>query len=261
MPLLLKRYTQSSFSGFHMFRYNSFISFLLILIQAQTGFAQLNQTARQKPKFMIMFSGIISLYHNDPRITANTSPLPGYSLSVRSEFPIAKDLKLVTGLEIISQGLTFDSYYFAPGSSVLFDKNYIYNHNIRCNEIAIPLLIRMNLTPREEAAFHTFYVSLGWELKYNLSARSTIINSNDGSLLYDGPVSLSYENHFLNQDIGNYIVASLGYNRNLFPSKKSVFFDITYRYGLSRNLYTGNGNSNHLFFRNTNLNIGIGIRL
>ena len=207
-----------------------------------------------------MVSGIISLYQNDARVTANTGPLAGYGFGLKAEIPISKGIKFVPGLELLSQGLSFDSYFFSPGYSVLFDKNFIYNHNIRYYELGLPLLIRVNLTPREDVSYHSFYFSAGMELKYNLSAHSTITNSLDGSLLYDGEISLPYENHIFGKDIGSYIVAGIGYVRNFLPAKNSVFFDFSYRYGVSRYVYTGNQDSNYLLFRNTNLSIGIGLR-
>ncbi len=224
------------------------------------GYGQVNQTARQKPKIDLMVFGTISLYENDPRISANTGPLAGYGISIRTELPISKGIKLVTGLELISQGLKFDSYYFSNGYSVLFDKNFNYNHLIRTYEVDLPLLMRVNLTPREESAYHSFYFSAGWEIKYNLLAHSTISNSSDGSLIYDGDIDLPYENHFLGKNVGNYLVAGLGYVHTFLPLKDAVFFDFTYRYCLSRNLYTGNQNSNYLFFRNTSLSMGVGVR-
>jgi hypothetical protein len=249
-----------SFASFAMFRYKFSIILLVNLIQASCCFGQLNQTAKQKPKFQLMAFGVISRYQNDSRISANTHSLMGYGFSIRTELPLSKGVKFVPGIEVLSNGLSFDSYYFAPGNSVLFDKNFIYNHTIRCYELGIPLLIRFNLTPREDVSYHSFYFDAGWEIKYNLSVHSTILNSQDGSLVYDGDISLPYENHFLGKDIGNYVVAGLGYVRNFLPAKNSVFFDLSYRYGLSRNMYTGNMNSNYLFFRNTSVSVGIGIR-
>ena len=208
----------------------------------------------------MMVFGTISLYSNDARISSNTSPLAGYGISFRTEISISKGIKLVPGLELISQGLSFDSYYFSNGYSVLFDKNFTYNHSIRTYEIGIPILFRVNLTPREDAAYHSFYFTAGWEIKYNLLAHSTITNASDGSLIYDGDIDLPYENHFMGKDVGNYIVAGLGYVHTFLPLKNAVFFDFTYRYGVSRNLYTGNQNSNYILFRNTSLSIAVGVR-
>jgi hypothetical protein len=234
----------------------------LLLLQSRKAEAQFDKPSPLRLiKFQISAMAVISSYYNDNRITANTHSGQGLGASVKAEIPLVKGIKFLPGIEILTQGLSFDSYYFATGYSQIYDGNYNYNHSIRTTEIGLPLLFKVNMKLKEEVMKNNFYFTVGWEPKYNLNAHTTITKNDDGSLLYDKKIDLPYENYFFGTaDIGNYVVGGLGYNHNFLPHKYSIVFDLTYRYGLSRYVYSGNNGTNDVLFKNTNFSFSIGLR-
>jgi hypothetical protein len=231
-----------------------FVVLLALFIKAMPAVAQFDEASKRKIKYQISTFGVISFFRNDDRVTANTHAGEGAGIGLRAEIPITKGVKLVPGLDLLSQGFNFDSYYFAPGYSVLFDNHLYYNHAIRTNELDFPLLLKFSLNKKGDDAPSNFFASGGWELKYNFNSHTT------SGIVYDGDTQLAYDSHFLGPNLGNYLVAALGFNRNFLPKKHSLVIDLTYRYALSSNIYTGRQSTNHILFRNINLSFGIGLR-
>jgi hypothetical protein len=242
------------------FRPSYFLLFGLLLLLPGKGDAQFIQGSKKnKPRYQLMAYGALGFYSADSRVTASTSATKGYGASFRVEYPIAKGVKLMTGLEVMAQGVDFESYYFAPGYSTIADKSFGYQHSIRTAEVGLPILFKINTTKKSpDDLINTIYFTVGWEVKYNFQSHSTITSVSDGSLVYDGPVDLSYESEFLGHDVGNYLVGGIGLNHNFLPGNNSIVFDITYRYGVARYVYTGKQNSNLLPYRASNLSFGIG---
>ncbi len=239
---------------------NLVLQFLFVLLSS-TSFAQFDKPGvLHKIKYQLSVLGVVSAYINDYRVTTNTSSGPGIGANFKAEIPLVKGIKFMPGIEALAQGVSFDSYYFSPGYSQVFDGNYSYHHEIRTSELGLPLLFKINMLLKEEVLANNIYFTVGWEPKYNLNAHTTITKDADGSLLYDGKIDLPYENYFISSEIGNYVVGGIGYNHNFLPGKHSVVFDLTYRYGLSRYVYTGYDNSNYILFKNTNISISIGYR-
>ncbi|MFI5150268.1 MAG: outer membrane beta-barrel protein [Bacteroidia bacterium] len=242
------------------------IGFLLLALSVRlTCIAQFDESPKRHFKFQLEGFGVVSSYANDTRITASTQAGMGAGAGFRIDIPVStnhkdKDLRLCAGLAIRSQGLSFDSYYFSAGYSVDFDGNLAYNHSIRITEICIPVLIRYSFSKKEESLKNSMYCTAGWELKYTLQAHTTITSNKDGTLIYDGDIDLPYEHHFLGTDVGNDIVAGVGLNHNFLPGTHALVFELNYHYGLSRNVYTGNSNSNNVLFKGSNFSFGVGLR-
>jgi hypothetical protein len=234
-----------------------FSLFLLLTGQAHAQFVQ--GSKKNKPRYQFMAYGALGFYSADSRVTGSTSAKKGYGASFRVEYPIAKGIKLMSGIEVMGNGVDFESYYFAPGYSTISDKSFGYQHSIRTAEVGLPILFKISTSKKSsDDLINTIYFTAGWEVKYNFQSHTTISSLNDGSLLYDGPVDLAYESEFLGHDVGNYLVGGIGLNHNFLPGNSSIVFDITYRYGVARYVYTGNQNSNLLPYRASNLSFGIG---
>jgi hypothetical protein len=222
--------------------------------------AQMNVPSGPRPiKYQFMVFGVISAYQNDPRISSNTHSGQGLGANVRAEIPVIKGVKFLVGAEILTQSISFDSYYFGPGYSFKFDGNEMYNHSIRTTEVGLPLLFKVNWKKKEEVYKTNMYFLFGWEPKYTLFAHSTVTSSSDGSLVSDNNIKLPYENQFLGTNVGNYIDVGFGFNRNFLPGHKSIIFECCYRYGLSRYVYEI-GQGHDILYLNTNFSIGLGYR-
>jgi hypothetical protein len=243
----------------------SFAYRILLCFFAALGAFQLHAqmaipSAPRAVKYQFMVFGVVSMYQNDLRISSNNSSGPGLGANFRAEIKIIKGVKFVPGIEVLTQGLNFDSYYFGPGYSMKYDGNLNYNHSIRTAEIGLPLLLKFNAKKREDVFYNNLYFLAGWEPKYTFAAHATVTKADDGSLIADNNISLNYENHFLGLPvIGNYIDVGGGLNHNFLPGRKTFIFEIMYRYGLSRYVYPI-GNNHDILFLNTNLTFAEGFR-
>jgi hypothetical protein len=210
-------------------------------------------------KYQFMVFGVISAYQNDLRISNSTHSSQGLGANFRAEIKLIKGVKFVPGIEVLTQGINFNSYYFATGYSVKYDGKLNYNHDIHTTEIGLPLLLKFNIKKKEEVFKNNFYLLIGWEPKYTLFAHATVSKIDDGSLVTDNNITLKYENQFMGPGVGSYLDAGIGFNHNFLPGHRAVIFEILYRYGLSRYVY-GIGEDHSILFLNTNLSVGLGIR-
>jgi len=242
----------------HLFR--TAIAFTALILPVGLNAQMAIPDAPRVVKYQFMVFGVISMYQNDLRVSSNTASGPGIGANFRAEIKIIKGVKFVPGLQILTQSLNFNSYYFAKGYSVKYDGNLNYNHAINSTEIGLPLLLKVNAHKKEDVFHNNMYLLLGWEPKFTLFAHSTVSKVDDGSLVTDNNITLNYENHFLGlPQIGNNIDFGFGINHNFLPGRKSIIFEFIYRYGLSRYVYEI-GSGHDILFSNSNINVAIGYR-
>lgn len=246
-----------------MHRVNQFLLIFLLsfLLFRQQVKGQAEDFGKIKVKYQLMGFGAVSFFSGDNRIIGGITNKMGGGLSFRSEIHLLQELSFVFGLEAMSQGLSTTSYYFKPGYSVLYDKNYHFQHDIRIYEATLPLLFKESLAgAKEDDSFFNFYLVFGYELKYNMYSQATITDLNTGAVVFDNGIKMPYEHQFTGNLVGHNLLGGLGFNRNFLPGKHTFFIELDYRYGLSRYVYNGNDNSNALLFHNSMLSVGFGLR-
>jgi len=239
--------------------------FILLLFAGNASADPLLRLRRPLPQKKIAFStsgmGIVSFFTTDPRHSAPAIPRTGFGLNGRVEFIFSEQFRIFTGFDLLSQSCSFNTYYFAQGHSFFYDNNYNYLHSLRTFELHWPVLFRVGLTRDENDANNSVYFLAGWAMKYQMGARSTVLQITSGQEVWSGKAQMDFENWFLTPRIGNVLVGGLGFNKRFNHSEESVFFEAVYRYGLSRSIYYGNGTSNELLIRNASLSLAVGFRI
>lgn len=219
--------------------------------------------SRQEKRIAFSTSGmgLLSFFNADERHSTPANALTGFGLDARAEFIFSEEFRVFTGAGFFSQSCTFNTYYFALGHSTLYDKNFDYEHRLRTYELHIPVLFRVGLTPNESDADNAFYLLGGWALKTQLATRARVSQVSNGQEVWRGKATLQFENWFIRPTIGNLLVGGIGLDHRFNHSKESVFFEVLYRYGLSRYIYSGNVDTNDLLIKNSSVSFGVGFRI
>ena len=200
-------------------------------------------------------------YNTDPHYTSNTTGNGGYDFGLKLEIPALRNSSILVGAEFIKHSFTFNSYYFAPGYSFLYDGNLIYNHAISYDEVQIPIEYKFPFK-NEIKNIKTFYGVLGWI--YRISAYNNVLvtNTQKGSFVWEGQDDISPVYPFLFSQGSTALELGIGFQHNTLRSGNAWFIEIDYKYGFSPLLYTGNTmGSNSVQFTLNTLAFKIGMKL
>ena len=198
-------------------------------------------------------AGIVFGFASVNGISANyvsgVSAKVGYTFGLIEEIPFQRHTYLDVGIEILEDGVSFNSYYFAQGASFLYDRVEPYTHDIVMNEIQVPVIYKFQLGPIDRKQ-RSIYMTLGAKFRYISYTNSTVTNDSTGYLVWEGQKDVT-SLYKLFSPFGNSVAeASIGYQRNTMKRKKRGWYmNLEYNYGLSPLEYSGNrAGSNYIVF-------------
>ena len=213
-----------------------------------------------KVKHRLSIGVIKSFYQNHPEHTINTKGKLGFSASYQSEIAMGGKSNFLIGLEYQSTGLLFNGYYKKPGYTYLFDRSYSYLHEIRFQEVQLPISIKITLNSEKEHSYSPYFIG-GVGARYIFSSYSIISSDSTGRTVYDAKDNIDFENQRLLKGLNAYFHAGLGLQYNVKNSTRAVYFELKYKYGISRFHYDGNEQSNDLNIRDGHFIFLVGCRL
>jgi len=220
------------------------------------------QEATGRPWKMSIDAGLVFGFSGSSGYTSNyvsgLSASTGYTFGIVEEIPIQKRSSILVGVEILKDGVSFNSYYFAPGYSFLYDGSEGYSHSVSMNEIQVPILYKFPLGPQDRK-LRSIYVTFGAKFRY-ISYTNTSITDSNGNLVWEGQKDVSSLYKLLSPFGSPIFEVSLGYQRNTKKKKKRGWYmNLEYNYGLSPLVYTGNTEgSNYVVFHLNTLIFKIG---
>jgi Outer membrane protein beta-barrel domain len=205
---------------------------------------------------VIGFSGVSGIYSN---YVNGVSAKLGYAFGLVEEIPFQRSSYLDIGVEILQSGLSFNSYFFSPDASTIYNGVEPYTHDITMNEIQVPVLFKFALGPTDRK-LRSMYMTAGLKFRYISFTNSTVTNDSTGYLTWEGnkDVTSLYK---LFSPFGNAIAElSIGYQRNARKKKRRGWYmNLEYNYGLSPLEYSGNrAGSNYVVFRLNSLIFKVG---
>jgi hypothetical protein len=233
---------------------------VLLLANGGKKISKLPNVNRNNYAFSFATGGVTSFFKVDTRISQPATPLAGVNGMLRMHYIPASSFHLHAGFEIMTQGTQFNTYYFIPGYSILYDSNYVYTHRLRTLEVYIPLIARFGVKKKEENARALFYFLAGWSPKLLLSGRSAVSSAITGAPIWNGSTNLEYENWVVGRQTGFVLLGGIGVDKRIKYTENFISFELIYRHNLSRIRYVGNIDSNSLLIRNSSLNLQIGYR-
>lgn len=219
------------------------------------------QQAERRVKVLLDFGLTSQFLTNDPHYTSGIKGDGAYTLGVRLSIPIQHNADIVTGIDFLHENFDFNSYFFYPGYSFLYNGDLNYNHLILMDEFQIPVLYKINFGSESRNA-KNLYMTLGWIFRYIDYNNATVSEISNGGFVWEGQNDIKFALPFLTQYSSGAIEASLGYQHNTLRNGNGWFFEIEYRYGVSPFVYSGNENgSNNVQFTLNTLSFKLGIRI
>lgn len=203
---------------------------------------------------------VISFFYNHPQMTTGTKRKLGANVAYKAEIVIARRTNLLVGLEYLSQGLIFKGYYKAPGGTYLFDGSYAYTHDLRYNELQLPIGLKLAMNSEREYGA-TPYALGGVGARYIFNSYVVITNDSTGTSPYDGKGDIGFEHEFVTKGFNAFFFGGFGLQKNYRDTGRALFVELTMRYGISRIRYEGYQNSNDIKIKEPNLAITFGFRL
>lgn len=234
---------------------------LLLMLFPIISFSQDGMPYRKgKVKHRLSAGAIKSFYQNHPEHTKETKAKLGFAAAYQSEILMGRKANLLIGLEYQSSGFMFKGYYKKNNYTYLFDQTYAYLHEIRIQEVQLPVSIKITFNSEKEHFYSPYFIG-GVGARYIFSSYSIISNDSTGITVFDAKDNIDFENQFLLKGLNAYFHAGLGLQYNVRNSARAVYFEIKYKYGISRLHYDGNDKSNDLNIRDGHLNFSLGFRL
>jgi len=201
---------------------------------------------------------VYSIYKNHPQHTINTHAKFGFCASYKSEILLGRKVNFLIGLDYFNQGLTFQGYYSAPGYTYLFDRTFAYTHEIREQELQLPIGFKKAFN-YEKDNFYTPYFQGGVGARYIIGSYYIITNDSTGAVVYDGKGTMDFEYQFA-KGFNAFFWGGFGSQYNFRTTGKALFFEANYKYGISRLHYTGYQNSNDLNIKDSHVSFNIGLK-
>ncbi|MBI3510743.1 MAG: hypothetical protein HY064_08765 [Bacteroidetes bacterium] len=238
------------------------ISFFIFIFSAQCVHAYPYPRMIGGPKYGFSYSaeGIVSFFKTDPRHSDPAVPRIGFGGEFRIHFYPSKNAHVQFGLEVVSQSCSFNTYYFAPGYSTIYDRSFGYTHTLRTMEMYLPIIGRLGLMSDESSARTIFFVMGGYSPKIFLSASSNVVQNSTGNGIWGGPTTLAFENHLLGTNINHVLMAGFGFEKRFGFSERFLTFESMFKYDLSRFIYTGKVDTNTLFIKDMCISLQVGYR-
>lgn len=238
----------------------SVLLFILFLFPLNSFSQQTFSFGPGSLKHRISFGPVVSFFKNHPKHTVDTKAKMGFNFAYKAEIFLGRKTNLLTGLEYMTQGVKFRGYYKADGFTYLFDETFPYTHEVRFNEIQLPIGLKLSLNKeKDKAATPYFFGGIG--ARYIFSSYTVITNDSTDVSPYDGKGTLGFEHHWIAKGFNVFFSGGFGVQKNYRVTGRAVFFEFTYKYGISRLHYSGYQNSNDLKIGNNNLAITVGLRL
>ena len=221
-------------------------------------------------KHRLSLGPVASFYKNHPQHTVNTQGQVGFCASYKAEFVLKGKTNFIIGMDYMNEGLTFQGYYSKPGYTYLFDNTFAYTHDIRFQEIQIPLGLKKSFTI-EKDKYYSAYALLGVGGRYLFSSYYVISNDSTGDVVYDGKGNMEFEYQTVTKLLNGkgkrftkgfnaFIQCGLGGQYNYRETGRAIFIEVVYKYGISRLHYQGYDFSNDLNIKDSHLVFNLGLK-
>lgn len=202
----------------------------------------------------------IGFYSINQNHAANPRQRLSFLIGFTKEFKLGRETKtfFLVGADYLHHGLSFNSYYFAPDSVKLYDKNFNYTYTLFMNELQLPFQFKY-LLRREDNSLFSPYFTIGYHLRFLMPGKLKI--DQESGAVKEDDLDLKFKNPLLSEKLNAAVSLSLGWQKNnLSNSKGSFFAELSFRYGFSPYYFETNYSASSLFINSTHLSLQLGIK-
>lgn len=210
-------------------------------------------------KHRISIGPVFSFYKIEPNFAIEVKSRIGINIAYKGEFFLGRRTNVLIGVEYLNEGVTFKSYYEAPGYTYLFDKSFAYFHDVRLQRVNLPVSLKLSFNSEKSNTLST-YGLLGAGATYLCKSTTYIESDSTKNSVYEGKTNVRFENYRISKKLSGFYLLGLGAQRNNKINGRALFLELTYNHGLSRLHYEGHEYSNKLEIKNALLAFTFGVR-
>lgn len=202
---------------------------------------------------------VFSLYKGNSNHMSSPKPKAAFNANVKFYLRFNRTTFLFAGVNYLTHGNSFNSYYFPDSTLRLYDKEFLYNYSSRYQDISFPLGIHLKFAENKERHY-CFYGELGWARKRRFSSQMDVIFNKYGNSVYYDVAGDKFNSRFRNKKVGTNLLITLGFDKNFHDKHSGYFIELNLAYGLNKFTYAYNKNFPGSLYQNEKfiaLNAGI----
>jgi hypothetical protein len=202
----------------------------------------------------------LAKYKSNNNHSDNLKSKPTFNTGFKCLFTINKSTYFFSGIQLLTHGNSFKSYFFADSSIRIYDKQYAYEYNSRFNDIVFQNGLRYKFTENPQTKKY-IYGELGCGIKKRMSGLLDVSSVSFGnSVYYDTPEG-RFDNRILPKEYAFSLLFATGFDKHFREKKTAYFFELNFQYGLNRFYYLSSPSfPEDLYLQESFLFINTGIR-
>lgn len=234
-----------------------YLFFTLILF----SIAATAQERKEKKQYIRLVAGpVLSFYQNNSFHTNDSKPRYAFFALAGVDFQIHKDFTFMPAIEYAYHGITFNSYYLAPGYQFLYDKHYDYNYRLTLQEARLNVMVKQTIGV-ETRNMITGYTACGYVLRYLFSSNLLVTSNLTGAEMFKGKPNIAFEHPVFTTNTASAVKFVAGVQRNFFKTHHAFFFEASFTFSLSRFSLTESFAPSNLNINGSFLQLGLGVKL
>lgn len=207
-----------------------------------------------------MIAPVISFYKINKNHASGAKQKMSGLISLKEEIRLNEkhNMFFLIGVEYMVHGVNFNSYYFKPDSTRLYDGEMKYSYSLYIHEIDVPIQMKFSFN-RENNAVFSPYVMIGYHFRTLLQGNLKV--KQDGSTIERKSEKIIFKNKLIGATNNPFMSLTLGIQKNnLKTFKNCMFAEVTYRYGFSPYLLSDTFTASSLYITGNHLTIGFGFK-
>ena len=161
------------------------------------------------------------------------------------------------GVQYAAQFITYQSYYFAPGTLQLYDRSMLYDYRLLLHEMQLPLQYKL-LLKREDNTIFSPYCAAGYFLRFFLPA-NVWVTKEGASVIKDQPTP-EFTSPLGIKTLNAAASVAIGLQQNKGKKAGAFFVEIQYKTGFSSFSFRADYAANSVFLRDSQLLLILGLR-
>ncbi len=230
---------------------------LLLLLLSRASFSQ----AYKDHFFQTTFSmgPVFSLYKGNSNHMSSPKPKAAFNANAKFYFRFNKVAFLFVGVNYLTHGNSFNSYYFPDSTLRLYDKEFLYNYSSRYQDVSFPLGIHIKFAENKERHY-CIYGELGWAMKRRFASTMDVVSNKYGNSVYYDVAGNTFNSRFKSKKTGSSLLMTFGFDKNFHDKHSGFFIEVNLAYGINKFNYAYNKNFPGSLYQNEKfiaLNAGI----
>lgn len=161
------------------------------------------------------------------------------------------------GFNYTAQIISYQSYYFEPGTIKLYDRSMGFNYRLTVNELNLPIQYKILFNRADNHPF-SFYATGTYYLRYFLPASLKV--SNQEATIKQGSPDIQFNVPLGSNKLNSGAGIGVGLQQNAKKQKGSIYAEISWRYNFSAYSIIADYTASSVFLQDAQLILLLGLR-